>query len=120
MAGSTIITTAGNIQRGMQFERGMRMGGFHPILMLLGFLFFVLFIIFIVKMIVIARSGYGFGFGCGMRHHMHQMNEGSPEKMRNPWIHEKSDEALEILRKRFASGEINKEEFEEKEKILKG
>lgn len=30
------------------------------------------------------------------------------------------DDALEVLRHRFASGEINKEEYEEKQKILKG
>lgn len=30
----------------------------------------------------------------------------------------RGDEALDILRKRFASGEISKEEFEEKKKIL--
>jgi len=30
------------------------------------------------------------------------------------------DEALQVLRRRFASGEIAKEEFEEKLKVLKG
>jgi putative membrane protein len=31
----------------------------------------------------------------------------------------REDEAMETLRKRFASGEIGKEEFEEKKKVLK-
>jgi uncharacterized membrane protein len=119
MINSTITTAATeSARRGMQIGRGMHAGYFHPILMLLAFMFFVLFIILIVKMVVFARSRYGLHYE--MEHHFHQMNGCDHEKMGHCHMHEKSDEALEILRKRFASGEINKEEFEEKEKILKG
>lgn len=33
---------------------------------------------------------------------------------------EPEDDAMEILRKRFARGEIEKEEFEERKRIIKG
>lgn len=37
-----------------------------------------------------------------------------------PGQRKKKDSPLDILKKRFASGEINKEEYEEKKKILEG
>jgi putative membrane protein len=39
---------------------------------------------------------------------------------RPPQEPKKKDEAMELLRKRYAAGEINKEEFEQKKKDLEG
>ena len=125
-------TATGNFQRGNMLARGTRMGGgmggFQPLLAFFGFLLFVLFIFITVRLIMLAKhrsENYGFGY----RQHMHEMRElhekcaceNKPEQARknqNPWLQEKPDAALEILRKRYAAGEINKEEFEEKTRIL--
>lgn len=86
-------------------------GGGMPWLMglcgLIGALLFIGLIVMIIRALVWGpRYRHMGGMGCGM-HGMagHDMEE---------------DEALQVLRRRFASGEIAKEEFEEKLKVLKG
>jgi uncharacterized membrane protein len=129
-----ITTQTGKLQNGVIIERGMRMGrsmggfGFHPLLAFFGFLLFILFIIFVIRAIRFAHRSDG-NYGFGYLRHMHEMHnhdkcacENRPDQNRenqSPWSHEKADAAMEILRKRYAAGEINKEEFEEKERILK-
>jgi len=48
---------------------------------------------------------------CGMNHNMNHMPESEQ-------THTHVESALEILKKRYARGEINKAEFEEKKKDL--
>ena len=48
---------------------------------------------------------------CGMNHDMNHASESEQ-------AHTPADSALEILKKRYARGEINREEFEEKKKDL--
>ncbi len=48
---------------------------------------------------IVTLSRRGWGVGCGHSH-------------------ERSDSALEILKKRYANGEINREEFEDKKKQI--
>ena len=121
-----ITATAGNFQRGMMIERSARMGramcgfGFHPLLAFFGFLLFVLFIVFVIRAIKFAHYNHG-NYGFGYRHQLHERYsnekcacENRPNQnheAQNPWMHKKADEALEILRKRYAAGEINKEEY---------
>ncbi len=73
----------------------------------MGGLFMVIFWVAIIWLIVaLVRGGGHIGGGCcGMDH-----NDGE----------KKNDSAMEILKERFAKGEISKEEFEEKSQILKG
>jgi len=79
---------------------------------LLCLIFFVALILWIVRMVTWRRHG----MGCGM-HGMHGMygmhDDHGP-------MHGMQDEALAILRKRFAGGDITKEEYEERLKILNG
>ncbi|KKU79720.1 MAG: hypothetical protein UY04_C0003G0002 [Parcubacteria group bacterium GW2011_GWA2_47_7] len=79
----------------MDFGYGY-MGGFGLIFMLI---FWGLVILGIISL---ARSGFGGGYACG-----HSHSDGA---------HEKSP--LDILKERYAKGEINKQEFEEKKKDL--
>lgn len=122
---------AGNFQSGAILEQGAEtlrhMGGFgfYPLFVFFGFLLFVLFIFITVRLLQLAHHSDG-NYGFGYKHYMHEMrekyeHEHKPEqKVKSPWLQERPDAALEILRKRFAAGEIKKEEFEEKEQILKG
>jgi putative membrane protein len=77
---------------GWQMGWGM-MGWFAPIMMVVFWVAVIVAIVFLVRWL--AASG-----GAGSR---------SPKS---------EDSALEILKKRYARGEINKEEFEEKKKDL--
>lgn len=65
--------------------------------------FWILIIWFIVALVRGASGHTGSRGCCGMGH--------DGEK--------KSDSAMEILKERFAKGEISKEEFEEKSQLLK-
>lgn len=69
--------------------------GFGGMIMMFLFLFIVIAALFLG---VRWFAGYN---GCGMNHHKSS-----------------SDDALEILKKRYASGQISKEEFEETKKNL--
>jgi len=79
----------------MDFGYGY-MGGFGSIFMII---FWGLVIWGIVSL---ARSGFGGGHACGHNH-----GDGAYEKS-----------PLDILKERYAKGEINKQEFEEKKKDL--
>ena len=70
---------------------------------LLCLVFFIALIVWIVRM----ATGRGHRMGCGMHDDRDLM-------------HGKQDEALDILRRRFAGGDITKEEYEERLKILNG
>jgi len=70
---------------------------------LLCLVFFIALIVWIVRM----ATGRGHGMGCGMHDDRDLM-------------HGKQDEALDILRHRFAAGDITKEEYEERVKVLNG
>ena len=74
------------------------MGGF-------GWIFIVVFWGLVVWAIVsLVRGNFGNGHGCGHGH-----GEGTHGKDKSP---------LEILKERYAKGEIDKKEFEEKKKDL--
>ena len=87
----------------MEFGRyggGRGMFGFGGMFLgLLCLIFFIAVIVWIIRMVTWRRHG----MSCGM-HGMHGMQ----------------DEALAILRKRFAGGDITKEEYEERLKVLNG
>lgn len=70
---------------------------------LLCLVFFIALIVWIIRM----ATGRGHGMGCGMHDDRDLM-------------HGKQDEALDILRHRFAAGDITKEEYEERVKVLNG
>ena len=78
--------------------------GFHPIWGLVGgFFSVVITIVVIVLLIKVVRAIFGHGHRGDWHHWRDDMRGGS---------------ALEILRERYAKGEINKEEFESKKKDL--
>ncbi len=74
---------------------------------LLGALLFICLIVLLVRALVWRPRYHHMG---GMGYRMHGMAGHDMEE----------DEALQVLRRRFASGEIAREEFEEKLKVLKG
>jgi len=93
------------------FERGGWAGGY----MLMGFLclvFFIALIVWIIRMATWRR--YGMGCRRGYMRHMHGMHD-DYDMMQG-----KQDEALDVLRRRFAGGDITKEEYEERLKVLNG
>ena len=97
------------------FERGGwggMWGGGHLFMGLLCLVFFIALIVWIIRMATWRRHGMGCGMG-SMRH-MHGMYD-DRDLMQNG-----QDEALGILRKRFASGDMTKEEYEERLKVLNG
>ena len=71
---------------------GYGMGWFWPIIMIVFWISLIVGIIFLIRWVVLSTD------------RRHETKAG--------------DSALEILRKRYAKGEINKEEFEEKKKDL--
>ncbi|MFZ2413012.1 MAG: SHOCT domain-containing protein [Candidatus Cryosericum sp.] len=79
---------------------------------LLCLLLFIALIVWVIRMVTWRRHG----MGCGMRHMhgMYGMHDGRDLMENRP------DEALDILRKRFASGDMTKEEYEERLKVLNG
>jgi len=93
------------------YERGM-WGGGHLLMGLLCLVLFIALILWIVRMVTWRRHG----MGCRMRgmYGMYGMHDDH-----NP-MHGMQDEALDILRKRFAGGDITKEEYEERLKVLNG
>ncbi|MHB8106350.1 MAG: SHOCT domain-containing protein [Candidatus Cryosericum sp.] len=93
--------------------RGMMGFGFGGVFMgLLCLILFIAIILWIVRMVTWRRRG----MGCGM-HGMHGMYGMHDDQ--GP-MHGMQDEALAILRKRFAGGDITKEEYEERLKVLNG
>jgi len=70
-----------------------------------GWIFMIVFWGLIIwAIIALVRGGFGKGFMCG-----HDHNDDAREKDKSP---------LEILKERYAKGEINKKEFEDKKKDL--
>ncbi len=81
-------------------------GGFPLVMGICGILmavFFVLLVVFVIRALV-----------WGPRRHSRYMHG-----MSGHWMDEE-DEALNVLRRRFAAGEISKEEYEDRLKTLKG
>jgi uncharacterized membrane protein len=91
--------------------RGMWGGGM-VFMGLLCLLFFIALIIWIVRMVTWRR--HGMGCRMGRIHGMYGMHD-DYDLMQG-----KQDEALDILRRRFAGGDITKEEYEERLKVLNG
>jgi putative membrane protein len=80
-----------------------------------GWIFPLLFFIFMIAMFVFMfRRG---GMGCMWRDHtMHRLDLRDAMKE----LDKSSETALEILNKRFAKGEIDKQEYEEKKASISG
>lgn len=105
----------------MGFER-YGYGGFRPgmvgfgiggmIMGLFGLILFIMLVVWIVRMVTWRR--HGMGYPMGYRRWMYGMRDDYG------MMHGGQDEALDILRKRFASGDVTKEEYEERVKILNG
>jgi uncharacterized membrane protein len=97
------------------FERG-GWGGMwgvgHLFMGVLCLVFFIALIGWIIRMVTWRRQGVGCRMGY-MRH-MHGMHDD------NDMMQGNQNEALDILRKRFASGDITKEEYEDRVKVLSG
>jgi len=93
------------MMRGYGFGGGFGGGG-----MLLGGLLWILFVVAVVMLIVmlVRRAGMMHGHG-PMMHDMHDMHGHGSMGASTPAV----DEAVAIARKRFASGEITKEQFDE-------
>ena len=70
-------------------------------------LIFWFLIVWLVFSLLANRGHFGKGSCCGQGQcgHKHEKN---------------NDDAVEILRERFAKGELSKEEFEEKSQVLEG
>jgi putative membrane protein len=97
------------------FERGGwggMWGGGHLFMGLLCLVFFIALIVWIIRMATWRR--HGMGCGMGYMRHMHGMHDD------RDLMESKQDEALDILRRRFAGGDITKEEYEERLKVLNG
>lgn len=78
--------------------------GFHPLWGLVGGVFsIVVTVVVIVLIIKVIRAIFGHGHGRDWSHWKDMVKGGS---------------AMEILKERYAKGEINKEEFETKKKDL--
>jgi uncharacterized membrane protein len=90
------------------FARGVG-GGMFLFMGLTCLLFFIALILWIVRMATWRR--HRMGCGMGPMHGMH--DDYGP-------MHGMHDEALDILRRRFAGGDITKEEYEERLKVLNG
>jgi uncharacterized membrane protein len=73
------------------------------------------FVLMIVILIFMMRRG---GMGCMWRDRMMDRSEFRDAMTRSRG--ESSDTALEILNKRFARGEIDKQEYEEKKAVITG
>ncbi len=91
------------------YGRGMIWGGGHILMGLLCLVLFVALIVWIIRMATWRRHG----MGCGM-HRMHGIHDGRDLMENRP------DEALDILRKRFANGDITKDDYDERLKVLNG
>jgi uncharacterized membrane protein len=96
------------------FGGGMGFGGMGLIAVIGGLFMLLLFIGLIVLIIRALVWGPRYrrmgGMGCRMHGmHGHGMEHDMDE-----------DEAMQVLRHRFAAGEIGKEEYDEKLKVLKG
>jgi uncharacterized membrane protein len=76
---------------------------------------FMFFVLMIVILIFMMRRG---GMGCMWRDRMMDRSEFRDAMTRSRG--ESSDTALEILNKRFARGEIDKQEYEEKKAVITG
>lgn len=79
---------------------------------LLGLMLFVMFIVWIVRMVTWRR--HGMGYTMGYRNWVPGMHDDCG------MMQGRQDEAMDILRKRFASGDITREEYEDRVKVLNG
>jgi uncharacterized membrane protein len=90
-------------------------GGGYMFIGLLCLIVFIALIVWIIRMVTWRRHG----MGCGMHrmygmYGMHGMDD--PRDL----MENRQDEALDILRKRFAGGDITKEEYQERLTVLNG
>ncbi|HWQ22358.1 MAG TPA: SHOCT domain-containing protein [Clostridia bacterium] len=93
------------------YGRGMMWGGGHILMGLFCLVLFVALILWIIRMVSWRRHG----MSCGMHGmYMHGMHDSRDMMQGRP------DEALDILRKRFASGDMTKEDYDERLKVLNG